>query len=390
MADLKPFDGALDAPTSLQPFDGPLDGEAPKPAGMIRKIADKGLGFASGAVGATKAIADATGAGNRVSGALGTANQFLNDNLSAEAKADQQEQSAIMDAAKGQGAWEGVKAGAKAFGVAPVQTAVQGLGSIVPVLAGGLAGLPGAAATGIAMGAGTAKGAIYDRIKKEGGTDEAATAAQAYDGANTDQIALGGVLGAADALTGVSRIAGGMVRNAVGKPIAQAAAQGVERGVIKRTGMGILGEMPLEGAQGGQEQVAANLAAQRAGYQAGTWDNVASNATLEALASAGPGAVFGALDRQAPQPAPVQPPVEPGQPPLQLGNTPDPMISFADGTVARQSEVDKYISGLPADQHPAARAKLMGLAPQPAKPSEAMGLTPTASPSLTNAAILAV
>jgi len=388
--------------------------DAPKPAGMLRKIADKGLGFASGAVGATKAIADAAGAGNVVSGALGDANTFVNDYLSPEAKADQQEQSAIMDSAKGKGTWEGIKAGARAFGVAPVQTAVQGLGSIVPVLAGGLAGLPGAAATGIAIGAGTAKGAIYDRIKQEGGTDAQADQAQSYGGANADQIALGGALGVADALTGVSRIAGGMVRNAIGKPVTQAVATGAERGIVGRAGMGMLGEMPLEAAQGGQEQVAANIAAQRAGYQAGTWDNVASNATLEALASAGPGATFGALDRKASPAAPPAPqPVEqvpPATPPLQIGNTPDPMIGFADGTVARQSEVDKYIGALPPDQQPAARAKLMGLAPQPLelvppatsqpleqvpvattpKPSEAMGLAPTAAPSLTNAAIVAV
>ena len=388
-----PFDQFDTPATAANPFDQ-FD-KPEKPTGLIRKIADKGLGFASGAVGATKAIADAAGAGNAVSGALGDANEFVNDYLSPEAKADQQEQAAIMAGASGKGVWEGVKAGAKAFGVAPVQTAVQGLGSIVPVLAGGLAGLPGAAATGIAIGAGTAKGAIYDRIKKEGGTEEQATKAQEYSGANTDQIALGGALGVADALTGVSRIAGGMVKNALGQPVKQAATNAVEHGLIRKAGMGVLGEMPLEAAQGGQEQVAANIAAQRAGYQAGTWDNVASNATLEALASAGPGAIFGALERGPiaslanPPAADPAAPAAPVAPVPQLGNTPEPMLSFADGTVARKSDFDAYVNSLPPDQQAAALAKVMGLAPQPVKPSEAMGLDPAAGP-LSTAAVVAV
>ncbi len=61
---------------------------------------------------------------------------------------------------------------------------------------------------------------------------------------------------------------------------------------------------------------------------------------------------------------------EANKPKLLLENKPDPMISFPDGTVARQSEVEKYITSLPEDQQGAMRAKLMGLAPQaaPAEP----------------------
>lgn len=398
-------------------------GQAAKPSGAIRKLADKALGFASGAVGATKAIADAAGADNAASRALGDVNTGINDYLSPEAKADQQEQGAIMAEAKGKGTWEGVKAGAKAFAVAPVQTAVQGLGSIVPIIAGSVltgGAVPAAAVgagIGAAMGAGTAKGAIFDDIKKrslaagmnEADATAAATKAQEYTGANTDQIALGGALGTADALTGVSRIASNMVRGAIKKPVADALTTTTQHGILGRTARGIAAEMPLEAAQGGQEQLAANIAAQRAGYEAGTWDNVASNATLESLASAGPGAVFGAMDRApAPpgQPAPATPAdVPPAQPPLQISNTPDPFISFADGTVARQSEVDAYISGLPEAQQPAARAKIMGLAPQSAAQageipqpvatvatptaSEAMGLNPAAGP-ISAAAVTAV
>ena len=73
-----------------------------KPSGALRRgIADKALGFASGAVGATKALADVAGAGNVVSNTLDSANKGINEYLSPEAKADQQEQSALMDSAKG-------------------------------------------------------------------------------------------------------------------------------------------------------------------------------------------------------------------------------------------------------------------------------------------------
>lgn len=50
---------------------------------------------------------------------------------------------------------------------------------------------------------------------------------------------------------------------------------------------------------------------------------------------------------------------------LQIGNIQDPLIVFRDGTVARRSEVDAYIAGLPEDQRAAVRAKMIGIEPQP-------------------------
>lgn len=422
-----PFD-QYDQPTAANPFDK-FDAPA-KPSGAIRKlVADKALGFASGAVGATKAIADAAGAGNKVSNVLADVNTGINDYLSPEAKADQQEQSAIMADAQGKGTWEGIKAGAKAFAVAPVQTAVQGLGSVAPILAGSVltGGAAPAAAVGagigVAMGAGTAKGAIFDDIKKRSlasGMNEvdataAASKAQEYTGKNTDQIALGGVLGAADALTGVSGAVGRMARGALHKPATQALVNSTERGIVGRAAMGMAGEMPLEAAQGGQEQLAANLSAQRAGFQAGTWDNVASNATLEALASAGPGAAFGALER-APAP-PVVPPAPPEvvatppnlslNPQTQLtqvqseeaGDPNVPQTASPDGRAILNSQqeqqrlqreadiaANRAVSS-PDDEILASTGYLNR--PAPIKPSEAMGLNPAAGP-LSSAAVTAV
>ena len=63
-----------------------------------------------------------------------------------------------------------------------------------------------------------------------------------------------------------------------------------------------------------------------------------------------------------------------------LGNTPDPLISFRDGSVARQSEVDAYLNGLPEEQRAAARAKLMGLAAQPADIGTSLGAADPSAP----------
>ena len=397
--DFTPVEGA--AQTSQAPVDWSQFEEV-KPSGAIRKMADKALGFAGGAVGATKALTDVAGAGNKASSVLSTLNTGINDYLSPEAKADQQEQGRIIADANGKGVWEGVKAGARAFGVAPVQTAVQGLGSVVPIVVGtALAGGAAPAAAvgaglGVAMGAGTAKGAIYDEIKKRGGTEEEAVRAQEYGGKNTDQIALGGALGTVDALTGVSKVASGMVRNALGKPVAQALTQGAERGIVGRAGMGVLKEMPLEAAQGGQEQVAANLAAQRAGYEAGTWDNVASNATLEALASVGPGAAFGVANGSpkkaiGEEPAQVESgglalaPVGPAAP-----ADPNGLEEFPGGMAATRKTFD------PRDPDSRPPLAMMPVAegieytpPPVIKPSVAMGLNPDAGP-MSAAATIAV
>lgn len=70
------------------------------------------------------------------------------------------------------------------------------------------------------------------------------------------------------------------------------------------------------------------------------------------------------------KPPPEPPPADaaPDTPPLRLGNRPDPLIGFPDGTVGRRSEVEAYINNLPPEQQVAARAKMAGLEPQPAPP----------------------
>jgi hypothetical protein len=57
-------------------------------------------------------------------------------------------------------------------------------------------------------------------------------------------------------------------------------------------------------------------------------------------------------------------------PPLQLENKPDPLISFPDGTVGRQSEVEEFIKSLPENEQSQARATLLGMGPQDIKPGD--------------------
>lgn len=216
----EPFSGKLDAAPEFVPFDGTLDGEKPKPRGAIRAMADLGVGVASGVVGVSKAAANVAGAGNTVSNVLDSADKTVQGWLSPQAQADQQEISAHMSDAKAKGLnLEGVKAGAKAFATAPGQFAAQAVGSAAPFIASALTGPLLPTALGVAVGMGTSKGAIYDEIKKRGGTEEEAIKAQEYGGPNTDQIALGGALGVADALTGVAGAGGRMLRGHFASPL---------------------------------------------------------------------------------------------------------------------------------------------------------------------------
>jgi hypothetical protein len=95
--------------------------------------------------------------------------------MSAQAKNDQQEIARIMKDAEDKGVLDQVKAGIKAFTVAPIDTLSGALGTAGPVIIGALgAKVLGAGAlvttgvsalTGAGMGAGTIKGSIYEETK---------------------------------------------------------------------------------------------------------------------------------------------------------------------------------------------------------------------------------
>jgi hypothetical protein len=283
----------------------------PEKQSAFRQIADVPLGIAKGAVQGVRMIADAFGAGSDTSKTIKSAETYLADLMSAQAKNDQQEISRIMKDAEDKGVLDQVKAGIKAFTVAPVDTLSSALGTAAPVIAGALgAKLLGAGAlattgvsalTGAGMGAGTIKGSIYETTKqtlKEAGASEQdaearAKLAQEYGGKNLDQILLGTVLGGAAAVGPLEK--GGaaiLARRILGKTEETVAGQAAKGAVRRRLEAGALEAVP-EAVQAGQEQVAQNIALQREGFDVPTFRGAVSSATLEGLAGAGLGAAVG-------------------------------------------------------------------------------------------------
>lgn len=331
-----------------------------------------------------KMLSDVAGADNAVSRGLGKAADALTDLESPYRKAQKQERAAKIKTAEASGStWEEIKAHAWAFADAPIDTTLNALGTAAPTLAAaaipglGQAALASRAAqigVGVAQGVGNIKGSIHETTKQkylEAGASEAeatqrADAAQAYGGDNLGSIALGGALGGVAGGTGAESA----MRRLLGRGVASEAAERAAPGMVRSAVSGAAKEAPMEAVQGGQERLAGNLALQGEGFDVPTWQGVAGQAALEGLASVPVGGGFGVADgaqarsrqRADATAAPADDPA-----PLLLGNTPDPMVSFPDGTVGRRSEVEAYLTSLPPEQQTAARARLYGYAPEAAE-----------------------
>lgn len=287
------------APDSAPDWSKFVPEAAPKKPGLLRKAGDLALDVTQGAYGAIGAGASLFGADNPIASLANEIAQGAGQMQSADRQAEKQAQAQRMQEAEKSGsalnelgaAWENFKE-------SPLSFAAQGVGSTIPTgIIATLAGVAGAPAlvgtalsglVGAGIQAGSVKNAIYEdqmqRGQAAGLSPEEAKAkaieAQSFGGENAGQIALGGALGTLDAL-GIERmLAGG--------------TSGIKN-ILGRTAVGTVAEMLPEGAQGGQERLASNLAAQRAGYDANTWQGVVGQGATEALASAGPGAVGGAL-----------------------------------------------------------------------------------------------
>ena len=296
-------------------------------------LSDIAKSFGLGAVGSTKALTDVAGAENVVSSKLGEAAKSIQESLTPERKAEIQRQQERMKTAEKEGTLAEVKAGIRNIAEAPLQSIAQGIGSFVPYLPAMFAA-PAAAAMrltpsavravtavadaapkvmGTAQGAGAVKSSIYDSVyeaeRAEGASEQVArqkaTAAQDYFGKNFDQIALGAGLGLAASSTGVEKLL---------TPSGKAAAQ---QGLARRVAGAMAAEAPLEGAQGGQERLAANIAQQREGRDVDTFAGVAGQATQEGLMgalSAGPVAAIRGPGAQPTAEAPPAPPAPPEAP----------------------------------------------------------------------------
>jgi hypothetical protein len=293
-------------------------------SGFFRQTLDVPIGIAKGAASGVRALSDIFGANNPVSRAISGTEDYLDSLLSAQARNDQQEIAKIMKEAEDKGVGAQVAAGVKAFATAPVDFLSQALGSAVPIVAGGLAasvarlGAAGVGAVTTGLGAGTGagivKGSIYDAVKgalTEAGespevAEAKAQAAQSYGGENWGQILTGTALGGLAGRTGVEKL----LLDRFGK---QEVAEQAAKGIGRRAAEGAVTEAVPEMAQAGQEQLAQNIALQRAGFNVPTLRGVAGAATIEGLAGGALGGGLGAISRGAPPEA--APPAEPEAPP---------------------------------------------------------------------------
>ena len=288
--------------------------EAAKPEALTREVLDVPLKFSEGVVTTSRAITEAFGANNELAQSLRGVEDYLAGLASAQSKQDSAEISRIMKEAEDAGLGEQLRSALKAFTVAPIDFLSQAAGSTVPVLLGAVAGTPGVLTTAALTGAGVVKGTIYDTVKEElknAGVPEReaearAQLAQEYGGENLDMILGGTALGVVAGRFGVEKyILGKIAAKEAAKDIAEkgVARQAIETGVT---------EAVPEAIQAGQEQLAANIALQREGFDVPTLRGVAGQAALEAIAGGALGATVGGVGAARPSEAPpaAEPEVE--------------------------------------------------------------------------------
>ena len=266
-------------------------------------LADIPLNVVSGVAGVGKSFTDVFGAGNAASEFLGDVSEGAQDWQSSEARRDALINAIDMQQAQGKGTWEEIKAAGRSFLRSPLDTTAQVAGSALPFIAAGaatagagtLASVGSMAGLGALSGAGTIKGTIYDTVKKSameaGVTEEQASAiaeqSQEYGSENLDQIGLGAAIGAAASATGLPRqISAAIAKKAATEVVEEIAQKVAAKSVLAGTAKGALEEAVPEAIQGGQEALAGNIAAERAGYGKGNvWSGVAGQAALEGISS---------------------------------------------------------------------------------------------------------
>lgn len=287
----------------------------PKGPGLIGSSVDTSLSVARGAVQGTKMLSDAFGAGNAVSNTLQRGIDWLSSNFSDHSQWEQLTSAQDQRAAALSGStWEEVKAAARSFAKRPVDFLAEAAGTSLPTIAaaflpggqGAVLGRVAMMSVGAAQGAGSVKGQIFQTVEeawKQAGVApeearERAAAAQEYFGSNGGQVALGAALGAVAGGTGVE--AGVLGARAGAGAAAEAASTSIFARAAARTPQFVkdgLKEALPEAAQGGQEQLAGNLAMQNEGFATPTMQGVAGNAVLEGLAGGAFGAAASPLHR---------------------------------------------------------------------------------------------
>jgi hypothetical protein len=277
---------------------------------------DTGIALGQGILGAGKSIAGAFGADNAVSNYLGNISGQLEQAYSPERQAEMLRREKLQKEATASGSIiKEIQAFLGGVAEAPVQALAQGLGSIVPYVGtgvvGAIRGLGGPTVraintvVGTAQGAGAVKGSIYDNVKNElissGMSEkeakEKASKAQEYLGSNFLDIAAGAALGGAAARYGVENLLTPGISNKLNASL------------LPRVGKAMLTEAPLEGLQGGQEQLAVNRALTDEGFRRNALDGVFGAAARDAVIGAMTAGVIGVKGPgRTPTAAPTQEP----------------------------------------------------------------------------------
>jgi rRNA processing protein Krr1/Pno1 len=297
------IDKAFPELTKTKPVDEPAAGSR----SMLQYAKDLGLSFQTGFTQDVRSRGAAFGTtGTEFDKFAKDATEHLEGLKSAVAQKNQQEIARIMDSAKDKGIFDQVVAGAKAFGVDPGMMLASTAGSLPTSIAATLFGKPISAAVGAFQGAGIVKTAMYDAVKEElsktnlppGEIEKRALEAQDYFGKNPGMIATGALLGAITSITGIEKTTAKMLANRVAREVAESEAEAVaKQGITKTVAKGVAGELPLEFAQGAQEQLASNIALQGAGVDTPTMRGVVSQGTLEGIAGGVMGGGFSLAQR---------------------------------------------------------------------------------------------
>ena len=321
-------------PEAAEPREKNFVEQIPGVGGALNYVTDTALSAVSGFVSPFASVASVFGANNPVASGLGAASKYLEDARSSAAKISADRAAAIRAQGFQKGIGSGLASTLYSMGIDPLGTTASITGGALPYIGiGMLTGGAGdvalgteaalaaarAAATrtavaetafGGASGAGDIKQRIYGATKEEflkqglpeDQAEAAAQKAQAYGGSNTGMIALGGVIGGLAANMGIPKqlgeaIAGRVVSKIVPDAVAESLGRATLKGAAEAGGISAI--------QGGQGQLAQNLALQGAGSNVSTWQSV-----VQAAAESGiPGAIFGgalgAYNRNKVTPEPI-------------------------------------------------------------------------------------
>lgn len=236
----------VNSPTPLtdeqawQAVQGQINAPEPKSAGFSLK--DLALSFGQGVGGGTQAFTDVAGAGNVASKALSDIQQAAGETMTPERKAEILRRQELKKKAEGD-TWEEVKATLGGFAEAPLQTLAQGVGSMIPMIAGTAlmpevaipaaiarltalgvsAGTAAKVATalpastvGAIMGVGGQKGQDYETVKRElleknvpeAEAERLAQKAAEYSLVNAPRQLAGGAAGALEGALGIEALIG--------------------------------------------------------------------------------------------------------------------------------------------------------------------------------------